>query len=162
MQTEFNRVHIRQTTEDDIPQVAENMRVIDRLECLLSGNCSPTYALKAGLCTDFETYTILSNTSDKPLAIFGIGPMSKTHHYLWLLGTDDLITEAGFQFARESRKWVDYLVNKYGLPCFNRVHKDNRIAIRWLRFCNAELGDPVDDFIPFTLYPSCATPSQQQ
>lgn len=160
MQAEFNRVHIRRTVEDDLPRVAENMRAIDRLECLLGGDRPPIDALTAGLRADFETYTILSNDTDEPLAIFGIGPMSETAHYVWLLGTDALLPEAGFQFARESRKWVSYLVNKHGLPCFNRVHKDNLIAIRWLRFCSAEFGEPIYDFIPFTLYPSCVTPYQ--
>ena len=158
MRAEFNRVHIRWAEKEDLPHIAENMRAIDRLECLLGGGRHPIDALTAGFRTDFETYTILSNDTDEPLAVFGVGPMSEEAHYVWLLGTDALIPKAGFQFARESRKWVSHIVNKHGLPCFNRVHKDNLIAIRWLRFCNAEFGEPIYDFIPFTLYPSCVNP----
>ena len=155
--TEYNSGYIRPTTDEDCLTVAADMRHIDQLECLLSQNAMrPLNALRHGLKHDFETWTVCSRKDDEAMACFGVGPLYKDEtNYIWLLCTDRLLEEASFEFAKASRKWVSYLVNKYKLPCVNQVHCYNYAAIRWLKWCGAEFDHTIpSDFIPFQLNPS--------
>ena len=156
VQLEYNNVYIRSSRELDCEEVGRNMRHIDKLECLLTSGSNPIDAVKTGLKHDYHTWTICEKETNTPLACFGIGQIVKDDsNYIWLLSTDRLLEVAGFEFAKASKAWVQFIVNHYKLPCFNRVHVHNTVAIRWLKWCGAEFSeDTSTDFLSFQITPS--------
>lgn len=156
VQLEYKSVYIRSARKSDCADVGANLRHIDKLECLLTSGVSPAQALTVGLEQDFHTWTICENETHTPLACFGIGELVKDDsNYIWLLSTDRLLEVAGFEFARASKAWVRFIVNHYKLPCVNRVHVNNTVAIRWLKWCGAKFaGDSSSDFLSFQINPS--------
>ena len=153
---EYKNVYIRSALPSDIEEVGDNMREIDKMECMLYSGTSPRDAIRHGLETDFHTWSICSNKTKKPLACFGVGPLMPEHtNYIWLLCTDDLIKESGREFAKASRAWVKFIVNHYQLPCVNEVHIENTHALRWLKWCGATIADPQEnDFSLFIIHPN--------
>lgn len=156
VQLEYKNVYIRSALPSDIEDVGDNMREIDKLECLLSSGTRPRDAIRTGLENDFHTWSICSNKTKKPLACFGVGPlMPNETNYIWLLCTDDLIKESGSEFAKASKAWVKFIVNHYQLPCVNEVHTENTLALRWLKWCGAIVEEPKEnDFSLFTIHPN--------
>lgn len=156
VQLEYKNVYIRSARPSDIEDVGDNMRHIDKLECLLSSGTTARNAIKHGLENDYHTWTICSNNTKKPLACFGIGPVQPEHtNYIWLLCTDDLVKESGREFAVASKAWVKFLVNQYKLPCVNEVYTKNTLAMRWLEWCGASFEEPDEkDFSLFIIYPN--------
>ena len=155
VRVDYKKVHIRPTLESDFNHVAKNMREIDVLECALNEH-DPLQALRYSLTSDYETYTIVCNEQDTPLACFGIGFLNMSYDYIWMLATNQLVETAGFEFARESKKVVETLVNGSQKVCTNMVHKDNKITTRWLKFCGAKFqSHPFDDnLIQFIIEPN--------
>lgn len=153
---EYKTVYIRSSRPSDISDVGDNLRSMDKLECLLHSGVSPREAIRNGMETDYHTWTICSNNTKKPLACFGIGPVQPEHtNYIWLLCTEDLITETGREFVVASREWVKHLVNRFKLPCVNEVYSKNTTAIRWLKWCDAVIEEPNEkDFSLFIIYPN--------
>lgn len=152
---EYKKVHIRTTVESDFKPVADNMREMDVLECRLNGH-DPLQALESSIGSDYASYTIVCNETDTPLACFGIGYINMSYDYIWMLATDKLVETAGFEFARESKKVVQRLQSSAMKPLTNMVHKDNKVAIRWLRFCGAKFNDHpfTDNLIQFIIEPN--------
>ena len=156
VQLEYNNVYLRSARNSDCAEVGTNMRHVDKLECLLTSGASPTQAVSLGLKQDYHTWTICEKETHTPLACFGIGEILKDDsNYIWLLATDRLLEVAGFEFAKASKAWVQFIVNHYKLPCVNRVHIQNTVAIRWLKWCGAKFTDsPTSDFLSFQINPN--------
>lgn len=137
--TEYKNGHkIVQAEARHIPHLAKNMREADIIEV----NCftgDPAKALFNGLMNDDHTFTLM-DSMEVPYAMFGAGTVNK-EAYIWMLGTDDIVKYKRF-FIKICRAWVNVLVNKYS-TVFNFVHEDNKLAIRWLEWCGAVLGEEV-------------------
>ena len=66
----------------------------------------------------------------------------------WLLGTE-AITDARWQFVRESKKWLSVIESDYDF-LWNHVHSKNTVHIRWLKWLGFKLGEDI-------VYPSGET-----
>jgi len=116
-----------------VHELKDNLRTHDALECTLLGS-TPKKALMLALTTDRSTYAALDGDK-KPFAMFGSGP-TENGGYIWMLGTPD-VTKHRRHFIRASRDWVQYISKPFGVTS-NVVLKDNKMAIRWLKFCGAK------------------------
>ena len=119
-------------TEDHIEAMCPFIRDIDLLEVNAMGH-TPLQAMKTALKQDDVTLTALDEYKE-PFAMFGAGQVNKIA-YIWCLGTHGLSDNA-YQFIKSSRSYVRALSKPYKCV-FNFVHKDNTLAINWLRFCGA-------------------------
>ena len=155
-QLEYNTVFIRTARPSDIEDVGDNMRQMDKMECLLHSGVGPRDAIRRGFETDFHTWTICSKETKKPLACFGIGPVpAHDFNYIWMLCTDDLLEVTGREFVKASKAWVTFLVNHYNRPCMNEVYIKNTLAMRWLKWCGATFNEPDEkEFSLFTITPN--------
>lgn len=121
-----------ETKESHLDIIASSMRQADQLEVFCMGK-TPLGALQEAYEKDDTTLSILDK-DDIPIAIFGVGQILDMA-YIWLLGTDN-VREASYVFLKESRYITQALVKPYG-SAFNFVHAENKIAIKWLKFCGA-------------------------
>ena len=112
----------------DCQEIAENMREQDIIELSLANGYAPLQALVLSYTMSHECNTIMYN--DKPIGMFGVvnsGMFSSP----WLLGTDEL-EKIPVPLVREGKKWVEETNAKHPL-LINYVHKDNTVAIQWLK-----------------------------
>ena len=119
-------------TEDHIEDIYPFMRKADKIEVACMGH-EPKESLQTAFKQDDVTLTALDK-DDVPFAMFGVGQVNGLA-YIWLLGTDALLDNS-YNFIKASRKYVQLFTKPYGCV-FNFVHKDNELALRWLRFCGA-------------------------
>lgn len=119
-------------TKEHALHIAKNIRKIDELEVACIG-ATPINALLGGLKNDYTTLTALT-PEDEPMAMFGVGEVGE-QAYIWCLGTPKVVTN-GRQFLKSSRKWVKQLTKPYGVT-FNYIHEDNKVALKWLKYCGA-------------------------
>jgi len=120
-------------TKEHIEDIYPTMREADRIEIACMG-----HEPKESLLTSFEQDDVTLTAIDKdnvPFAMFGVGQVAGMA-YIWLLGTDALLDNS-YNFIKASRKYVQLFTEPYGCV-FNFVHKDNELALRWLRFCGAK------------------------
>jgi len=130
---------IVQATMFHANKLKDNLRFHDALECELLGH-TPKEALSLALSLDYKTYTALGPDKE-PFAMFGSGS-SEDGGYIWMLGTPD-VTKHKKNFVQASRAWVQYLSKPFGITS-NVVLKDNKQAIRWLKFCGAKFLQEVE------------------
>jgi hypothetical protein len=120
------------STEDHIEAMSPFIRDIDLLEVSAMGH-TPSEAMHIGLKQDDVTLTALDEYKE-PIAMFGVGQVMNLA-YIWCLGTHG-VSDNAYQFIKASRSYVKALSKPY--KCVhNFVHKDNTMAINWLRFCGA-------------------------
>ena len=131
------KIYMCESTEDDIEQIYPFMRQVDKIECECMG-FTPREALEVALSSDTVTYTVF-DPHDVPFCMFGTGPLNiQDEGYIWMLSTDSLFDHK-YDFIRGSRFVVNTLISPYK-SARNFVHKDNKAAIAWLKWCGAEMG----------------------
>ena len=120
-------------TKDHIEAIYPFMRRADQIEVACMGH-QPKESLEYALEFDDVTLTALDG-GDVPFAMFGVGQVNGLA-YIWLLGTDG-VKDNSYQFLKASKKYVDMFVEPYGCV-FNFVHKENKLALRWLKCVGAK------------------------
>jgi len=125
-------------TLDHVEHIATHMRYHDVLE-VEAHNFTPHAALECALRLDIETYTIVDH-NDVPYGMFGCGA-GHEGFYIWMLGTND-VKKYRRIFIKHSRAWVWGFVGIYE-KVYNYVHTENKLAMRWLRWCGAEFEEPI-------------------
>jgi len=96
-------------------------------------------ALQVALGADTVTYTVF-DPHDVPFCMFGTGPLNyEGDGYIWMLSTDSIFDNK-YDFIRGSKFVVNTLIEPYNRAT-NFVHKDNKAAITWLKWCGAEMGE---------------------
>jgi hypothetical protein len=126
------RCTIVEATEEHIEDIYPFMRKADQIEVACMGH-HPKQSLQNGLKNDDVTLTAL-DPEGVPFAMFGVGQVNN-HAYIWWLGTES-VTDNAYDFLKASRKWTQLLTKPYGTT-FNFVHQENKLAIKWLKFCGA-------------------------
>lgn len=119
-------------TEDHIEALYPFIRKADQLEVACMGH-TPQESLTYAFNNDDVTLTALDE-DDVPFAMFGAGKAGQLA-YIWLLGTEG-VNDNAYDFLKASRKYTQDLVKPYGCA-FNFVHHENKVALKWLRFCGA-------------------------
>ena len=126
------RCSITEATYDHVERIYPFMRKADQIEVACMGH-TPREALMSGLENDDVTLTAL-DPEGVPFAMFGVGQVN-AQAYIWWLSTDSVMDNS-YDFIKASRKWTQILTKPYGAT-FNYVHEDNKLAIKWLKFCGA-------------------------
>ena len=86
------------------------------------------------LIYDDETYILLDD-KNIPYIAFGCGIAPTEEAYIWMLGTNDVFKYKKI-FVKYCKRWVNKLASKYETVT-NYVHVDNKLSIRWLKWCGA-------------------------
>jgi len=121
-------------TKEHVEAIYPFMRKADQLEVHYL-NSSPKESLLKGLAYDDLTLTAL-DPDGVPFAMFGAGSLIEGG-YIWCLGTDG-VNDNGYDFIKASRKYTKLLTEPYNVT-FNYVHAENEAALKWLKFCGAEM-----------------------
>lgn len=132
LNVQAGRCSIVEATREHIEQIYPFMRKADQIEVACMGH-TPKEALENGFENDDVTLTALDPWG-VPFAMFGVGQVNDLA-YIWWLGTDS-VTDHAYDFIKSSRKWTQMLTKPYGAT-FNFVHEENKLAIKWLKFCGA-------------------------
>ncbi len=122
---------IRLATEEDISYVAPRLRQADKEEVWASGSYLPEDALRASYRASEPCFAGVEQ--DKPVALFGVAPVSSNVGAIWLLGTDAISNKIPISFLRWSRRFLPFLLEPYDMVC-NQVHAKNTVHIKWLRW----------------------------
>ena len=125
------KVHVRQSIQDDVDYLCDNLRPEDRQEVLASHG-STREALQVGFDESEECWTIIVKDTGEIAGMYGLAQYDDTLGVPWLL-TSPAIKKVWLPFLRGSRKWVEEANNKYPLLT-NAVDADYTVAINWLRF----------------------------
>jgi len=125
------KVHVRQSTQDDVEYLCDNLRPEDREEVLASHG-STREALQVGFDESEECWTITVKDTGEIAGIYGLARYDDDVAVPWLL-TTSAIKKVWLPFLRGSRKWVEEANQKYPLLT-NAVDADYTVAINWLRF----------------------------
>jgi hypothetical protein len=125
------KVHVRQSTQDDVEYLCDNLRPEDREEVLASHG-STREALQVGFDESEECWTITVKDTGEIAGIYGLARYDDDVAVPWLL-TTPAIKKIWLPFLRGSRKWVEEANQKYPLLT-NAVDADYTVAINWLRF----------------------------
>lgn len=112
--------------------VADNMRAIDKLECVEGSGSTPMEALKRGVKTSSHCSVVVID--GRPCAVVGLVIVN----YLqgigvpWLLATNDAV-ENKRVFISHCKQGLDDM--KTICPnLVNYVHVDNYLSIKWLKW----------------------------
>jgi hypothetical protein len=116
-----------------VPYLIKNLRSEDLLEVQCFSD-TPEKAFLIALSNDETTMTVLA-PDNIPYAMFGVG-YSDEGTYIWMLGTTDVL-KYKYEFIKRCREWVWAFVGIYE-KVYNYVHVDNKLAIKWLKWCGAE------------------------
>ena len=125
------KAHVRQSTQDDVEYLCDNLRPEDREEVLASHG-STREALQVGFDESEECWTITVKDTGEIAGIYGLARYDDDVAVPWLL-TTPAIKKVWLPFLRGSRKWVEEANQKYPLLT-NAVDADYTVAINWLRF----------------------------
>ena len=128
-------------TDDQVQEVALNLRTSDLIEAVNSGSCSGGDAVWGSWQASSVRHGI-EGDDGQIVGVCGVcrdGPAGE----IWMLGTDGLMATPSHrrQFVRLSQQWIDELLLDWRV-LHNWVFAANRKSVAWLRF----LG--------FTVYPA--------
>lgn len=151
---ESKRLYCREGTVDDTTNLYAKMRDMDVKECLATGQ-QPLEALRYALSNDDITLSVISKTSEEPIAMFGSGWYFDNKGwvpYVWLLGSEEIWTHRK-DFVSHSKHFLDLITDDMDFA-MNVVHVDNKPSIRWLKWLGCEFlpevvisGEPFHPFI---------------
>ena len=131
--------YVRDADPKDAFVLAPKVREIDCLEIEAVAQTNPYNALVTSFkLPGSQVYSIVRNDGDI-LGMFGVGDCSILKNYgtPWLIASDDLLPHAK-EFLRNCRPWVKKLESNYHC-LYNFIHKNNKIAMRWLQWCGFEV-----------------------
>lgn len=136
----------------DIGAISAHARQIDIAECAAAG-MTVKQAIRYGMMHG-EVYTV---RGEKPMAMFGVVPRSLLtgSASVWLIATDEALKHPR-EWLTIGREWAAAIIRLYP-RAQNRVHKDNKVAIRWLERVGFTVA-PARGDDPFREFQPCATP----
>lgn len=146
-------VHVG-ASEEEIAELAENLREQDRAECLAGGVTDYADAIRDGVTHSALCWTGL--VGGKVACIFGVRPVTLlgSTGIPWLLGTP-LVARHARVFMRNSRPYIAQMLRAYP-HLTNFVHAPNHQAVGWLKHMGFSLSGAVaapsgELFYPFEM-----------
>jgi hypothetical protein len=135
-------------TREAMAVIAARMREADRVELsVTSPGKSPLQVLMEAL--EHSRWCTVVRVDGEPAIAYGVAPSEVPHVGApWMLATPDLLRIRRF-FLQHCRGEVRLMEQAFP-ALFNRVHRGNTCAIRWLEFCGFTLeygrmrGDMID------------------
>lgn len=127
------KLTVVESTSQHVEDIYPYMRKADQIEVACMDS-SPKESLQRGLETSDVCLTV-KDAEGVPFAMFGVGQIAGMA-YIWLLGTES-VNDNAYDFLRASRKYTQALAKPYGAVT-NFVHEENKVALKWLKFCGAK------------------------
>ena len=121
--------YLRKATLEDLKHVANNMRVLDKIEAYYQSGQEPEKALQfTYVCSNINM--AIADDNDKPIGLCGV----VSGGVIWMVATDKLFENKKYriQLIRKGREWVDNLLKSYKV-LYNFVYAENTSAIKWLK-----------------------------
>lgn len=133
-------VKFRFAKREDIAEVAAKMREIDRIELELAGGLAPLEALSESF--ERSEYCRCIDVGGEAVALFGVRKpfILGNSGLIWLLGTDG-ITKIKKSFVENSMKYINEGF-EYVDSLENYVWIENKLSIRWLKWCGFKFDEP--------------------
>tara|TARA_R110000744_G_scaffold283007_1_gene394573 strand:- start:47 stop:493 length:447 start_codon:yes stop_codon:yes gene_type:complete len=125
------KAYVRQSTQEDIDYLCNNLRPEDRKEVIASHG-STKKALQIGLDLSDECWTFLVEDTNEIAGIYGVAKQCDTVACVWLL-TTPAVTKIWITFLRESKRLTKEMNKKYTILT-NSVDAEYTTAIKWLKF----------------------------
>lgn len=124
--------YIRNSTMQDVNEVANSMREADKREVKSMTGSSPFEALLRGYENSNPCLTLVGDGGEL-VGMCGVAPTEEQGvGAIWMLGTNHL-TKYAAPFIRHSREAIDTLMVNYQLV-FNLVDARNTLHVKWLRW----------------------------
>lgn len=144
---------LRNTTIQDVMEMAPKVRPEDEAEVAAIAGLSPLEALTVGLFHSKSCVTGLSKTGEIAL-IAGVVPLPQGAS-VWMIATPAIQGNAR-EVLREGRKWLDNMCHHYGV-LRNVVDARNSVHLNLLKHMGFSFGEPKPNHgagkilvIPFT------------
>lgn len=115
-----------------IAPIANQMRAEDKKECMGIGGYTPTHALVLSFNYSTSMKKTVLDTEGKPIAMFGVCPISEQVGAAWLLATEE--------FYNKKKALIHYtpeflrVAHSHHPLLINYVSVTNTKSIRWLRW----------------------------
>lgn len=136
MMSRFTDYHIRPSRPEDVKLLGPKIREIDRREVRAMSGLEPEEALALSFERSTRVFSALTGDG-KIIQMWGVGPVGPLLGFVgmpWLLASDILQRpEVSREFIRQSRPYARELEEGF-TRLENRVHAENRLAIRWLKW----------------------------
>ncbi|MBR0568373.1 hypothetical protein J5J83_19805 [Azoarcus sp. L1K30] len=134
-------------TEHDIEFVSTHLREADRLELSLSRpDVSPVQTVMESVL--MSRWCCSARIDEVPSLLFGVCDSAvKGVGIPWMVSTDG-ISRIKRPFVKRCTIVVDRMRNDFR-TLYNRVHRENAIAIRWLEWLGFEVERTDDEFLNF-------------
>lgn len=133
-------VKFRPVKMEDIAVVAAKMRDIDKMELELAGGLLPYVALEQSV--QASVYCRSIDVDGEAVAIFGVCKpfILSSNGTVWLLGSQEL-AKIKKSFVENSLKYINEGFN-YVDSLENYVWIENKLSIRWLKWCGFKFDEP--------------------
>lgn len=133
-------VSFRVAVPSDVVLIADNMRAIDREEIELSSGLTPLEALQYSY--DHSEYCQTMLFDGVPVGMFGVSKNSLLSNVgcIWFLGTEEM-NKVKKSFAVNSLPYINRLFD-YAERLENYVWIENKLSIRWLKWCGFKFDEP--------------------
>jgi hypothetical protein len=136
--------YYRPSILDDVYDLAPRLRQADKDEVKASSNLDPLQALLISMQCSEETNSMIASDGEV-VGMFGVAPTPDPMLGIpWMLASDRL-PELTREFIPQSLEWVIETNNKYPI-LYNYVAKDNKKAIRWLKYLGFNFTQLVEKF----------------
>lgn len=136
-------VAVEKATEADVDYLKTRLRPSDVVEIWAANRETPEMALVAGLKCSTSCWTV--KFKGEAVAMFGVARgagVPDGFGCIWFLASDGLL-KMRTTFLKLSRRFVDEMLKDYSV-LFNMTDDRNEVAIKWLRWCGADMSAPVD------------------
>lgn len=144
-----SEIIVRPADRDDATYIALHLRDGDRREAAAAGIPDYDIPRQTRLSVRRSDFANVVLVDGWPALLYGIGPSGFPGvGVAWMLSTD-LIRKIRRDFLEGCAWEVVRMKERYSV-LYNRVHKDNTLSIRWLKWLGFKLGSPsADGFIVF-------------
>ena len=134
----------RDTREEDLEYLAENLRDADKAEIRAMVGWETLPALRYALKHSKICKTGLLDTHE-PVLIYGVTPSGNPHlGSIWMLATDRLL-KGQTTFLRKSREEINEISKGYR-GVFNYTDARNELHHKWLKWCGFTFLRKLDEY----------------
>lgn len=133
----------------DAQALQGRLREADQVELYRSTGKNPDEIILQAWTLSTYNRTIFMD--DVPIAMFGVAPVAVLLGSPWMVGTDAMKkAEVRMFVARNSEKYIRQMLGRFP-NLLNFVDMDNRLSIKWLKWCGFTFYDP-EPYGPFDFY----------
>ena len=139
----FTDYQIRPAQPEDVELLGPNLREIDRREIRALSGQEPMKALAFSFERSARVFSAVTGGGEiiQMWGVGSIGPLLGLVGMPWLLASDILERpEVAREFIRQSRPYARKMEEGF-VRLENRVHAENRLAIRWLKWLGYSFAD---------------------